>query len=138
MNPIDRMMQNPHYRSGAVTARFCTCAASLMWGTYAFIDGLDGVLDGGDLPPYPMMLGVMPLGVWTSVVALLAALQLFRLYRHSAPRWWGTVINGLFAFFWLFVAVSRITYSGPGTACITVIAWMAMCAFISNPVRNHD
>jgi hypothetical protein len=138
MNPIDRMMQNPHYRSGAVTARFCAAAATLMWGSYTGIDGLDGMVDGIGIAPYPMMIQVMPLSVWAAIAAALAVIQLVRLYQHAVPRWWGTVINGLFAFFWLFVALSRITFSGPGTASITIIAWMALCAFISNPVRGHD
>lgn len=135
-NPIEEMLANPHYRSGAIVARFCTYMATWIWGIYAYVDSRDGVVDGASVPPYQIMLEIMPLWVWTSIAASLATVQLIRLYRHATPRWFGTVINALFAFFWLFVAVSRVSYSGPGTACIAVVAWMALCAFVSNPLRK--
>lgn len=132
-SPFVHMMRNPHYYSGAIVARASTYFATLVWGVYVSYDSIDGIIDGAEIPPYPLMVTILPIWGWGLIAVAAAGVQLARLIAYSKPSFAGTIINALHCFFWVFVAISRIGYSGPGTACIVVIAVLSLSAFISSP-----
>jgi len=136
-SPFARMMRNPHYYSGAIVSRAATYMATIIWAVYGLIDARDGLIDGREMAPYPMMAWVMPLALWACVGGTAALIQLIRLMVWSKPRFAGGALNAALCFFWVFVAFSRAGYSGPGTACIAVIAFLSLCAFVSSP-KDRD
>lgn len=138
---LSSLLDNPYQYSGQVVAKLCVNIATMIWACVV-------IYKSDALIAWP---GSASIFMWFHEDALAAALLLLsffatlRLIFRSAPIRIGACVYGVLLMLWLYtwatlvVAISAgQTAMRPGQlAGVTVVAALAMFAFISNPKKRR-
>lgn len=138
---LAHLLDNPYQYSGQVVAKLCVNLATIIWACV--------VLWKADaLIAWP---GSTALFLWfhedalAGLLLFCAAFATMRLLLRSAPLRIGSCVYGVFLLLWLYtwatlvVAINTgVTILRPGQlAGVSVVAALAMFAFISNPKKQR-
>lgn len=138
---IVHLLDNPYQYSGQVVSKLCVNLATIIWACV--------VLYKADaLIAWP---GSALIFLWFHEDALAAVLLLcaffatLRLLFRSAPLRIGSCVYGVFLLLWLYTWATLVVAISTGTtamrpgqlAGVTVVAALAMFAFISNPKKRR-
>ncbi|MCC6489136.1 MAG: hypothetical protein IT364_16675 [Candidatus Hydrogenedentes bacterium] len=136
MSLFDHIFHHPYQYSGAVIAKLSVCTATLMWAALVlFYPNATA-----NNPNYQHMLRLLPdEDLWAGVLGTLALLLLLRIILCLRPHRIGVAgyfVLGLFwMYLWLGLVLSPRVWP-TGTAAGTVVAALALYAFIANPKRG--
>lgn len=130
------MLDSPHQYAAAILAKLSVNVATILWCVVVlWKDSALGMLRG-----YDGMLYIAGENQWALLLLLLATISLCRLLMDARPIGIGVVAYGSLAMFWVYLWCLEVTGDAvmrPGRfAALSVVASLAMFAFMANPKRQ--